>query len=127
MFTVIYSILAPNGVCVAAEGGGEGGPALPCNSSQQPALFVPSGPPYLPVATASTHHSLTRTLLHFVVIYFFLFTASLTYALSIWPRLPVWPKSKWNNHPHILLILTRVLPAALQPAQLHLEYRIYCT
>lgn len=83
MFTVIYSILALNGVCVAAGGGGEGGPALPYNSSQQPALFVPSGPPYLPVAAASTHRSLTRTQLHLVVIYFFLFTASLTYTQSI--------------------------------------------
>lgn len=44
----------PNAVFVAA-----GGPALPCNPSQQPALFVPDGPPYLPAAAAPTHHSLT--------------------------------------------------------------------
>lgn len=54
MYTVNQSISVQNGVCVAA-----GGPALPCNPSQQPALFVPNGPPYLPAAAAPTHHSLT--------------------------------------------------------------------
>lgn len=64
---------------------GRGGPALPYNSSQQPALFVPSGPPYLPVAAASTHHSLTRTQLHLVSVHclFDLHTVHLTKTASV--------------------------------------------